>query len=389
MIIADAFSISILALVTIHMNVLAVEEEWCSEVLFGLRHAGDNRVELETALRKVNGKDTEHLIAQASQYDLVNLTSQQIIENVTYARKVHEALPYLGEKLDEELWRDWVLPHRVLDEDLCLWRKNLYDQMRPLVRDKKNVPEVVEVIHAWLMEGGKAGAARICFGNSENRCKSPSQMLKIGKGACGELSMMFVYLLRAVGVPARHCLMNWKYDSNDKHYYCEYWDPQLQQWIPLDASDEKPLPPPTTAQERSKTQGLGTLTFYAHPGFPEMRDSYHIACLDKCLPVTANMFDTHEVEFGSASGFAGTATAYVWNFGAWRTVARGAAGDSAGRRMELADARPSVNRPVLFTATDGKSLVWALQRPSAKAGRVEWKKAVPGECLRWADYENP
>ena len=80
------------------------------ELRDALKHAGGNRSELKIAMSKVKGKDTEFLITGASQYDLVNLTAEQIIENVTYARKVHAALPYLGEKLEYELWRDWVLP---------------------------------------------------------------------------------------------------------------------------------------------------------------------------------------------------------------------------------------------------------------------------------------
>ena len=51
-----------------------------------LIRSGGNRAELESALRKVKGRDTGYLIAHASQYDLVNLTAEQIVENVTYAR---------------------------------------------------------------------------------------------------------------------------------------------------------------------------------------------------------------------------------------------------------------------------------------------------------------
>jgi len=136
-----------------------------------LEHSGGNRPELETALSKTKGEDTEYLITHASQYNLVNLTAEMIVENITYARKVHVALPYLGEKLDDEMWREWVLPHRVLDENLEVWRMDLYEQMQPVVAGKKTVREVVEAIHVWLVEGGGTGAARISFGNSENRCK--------------------------------------------------------------------------------------------------------------------------------------------------------------------------------------------------------------------------
>jgi hypothetical protein len=89
-----------------------------------LERSGGNRIVLETALRKVKDNDTEYPISHASQYDLVNLTAGMIIENVTYVREVHVALPYLGEKLGDEMWREWVLPHRMLDEDVDLCRKD-------------------------------------------------------------------------------------------------------------------------------------------------------------------------------------------------------------------------------------------------------------------------
>lgn len=386
---AESSLFGILTLFVMHTLVLSAAAGPSSGVQVALKHAGGNRSELESGLREVNGNDTEYLIAHASQYDLVNLTTAQIIENVTYARKVHVALPYLGAKLNEELWRDWVLPHRVVDEDLCLWRKDLYEQMQPVVAGKKSVREVVEAVHGWLMEGDADAPARLVFGHSENRCKTPMQMLKIGKGACGDLSMMMVYLLRAVGIPARHCLTNWRFDGDFLHYYCEYWDSQVERWIPLDASDNKPLNAPVAAQEKTKTQRLGALTFFAHPGFPKVRDCYHIACFDQCLTVTAQMFDTYNVGFVVPAGFSGVASAYVWNTGAWRAMARGAVGKVKGSAMEFADALESAKRPVLFTATDGKTLWWGLQQPSAKAGKVELKQAVPGECLRWSSYGRP
>jgi len=34
-----------------------------------------------------------------------------------------------------------VLPHRVLDEDLDLWRKDLHERMQPVVAGKKSARE--------------------------------------------------------------------------------------------------------------------------------------------------------------------------------------------------------------------------------------------------------
>jgi hypothetical protein len=136
------------------------------------------------------GTDTEYLITHASQYDLVNLTTHQIVENVTYARKVHEALPYLGKKLDDSLWREWVLPHRILDENVDLWRKDFYERMQPVVNGQTSVKDVVDAIHTWLMVPDGTGAARVGLRDAENRPKTATQVLKFGGGTCGELSML-------------------------------------------------------------------------------------------------------------------------------------------------------------------------------------------------------
>ena len=211
----------ILSFLVMFTSMLSAVVEPSIDVQSALEHAGGNRGELESALRAVMGKDTDYMILHASQYDLVNLTAKQVIENVTCARKVHEALPYLGKKLDDGMWREWVLPHRVLDEDLDLWRKDFYERLQPVVQGKKTVKDAVEAIHTCLMVKDASGVARIVYGtvNSENRCQTPAQMFKSGGGGCGELSMMFVYLLRAVGIPARHGLMTWHSNTNDQHYY--------------------------------------------------------------------------------------------------------------------------------------------------------------------------
>jgi transglutaminase-like putative cysteine protease len=127
-----------------------------------------------------------------------------------------------------------VLPHRVLEEDLSLWRKDIYERMQPVIAGKTSVWEAVMAIHAWLMLGEDGKVPRTVLGPSEDRCKTPLQVMRIGSGGCGDLNMMMVYLLRAVGIPARHCLMCWRYAADQLHYYCEYWDPQLGRWVPLE-----------------------------------------------------------------------------------------------------------------------------------------------------------
>jgi hypothetical protein len=147
---ASSFPVALVALFHMLSAVHSAEVEPPDRLRMALKQSGGNRKELEAALRKVKGKDTEVLIANASQYDLVNLTAQQIIENVSYARKVHKALPYLGEKLRDDLWREWVLPYRVMDEDLGQWRKDFHEKISPLLVNATTTKEAAETVLMWV-----------------------------------------------------------------------------------------------------------------------------------------------------------------------------------------------------------------------------------------------
>ena len=232
---------AILTLFCIQTIVLSAAAKLADDVRDALKHAGENRGELETALRKVPSLDTNYLLTHTSQYDLVNLTAEQIVENVTYARKVRVSLPYPGNKLDDAMWRDWVLPHRVLDEDLSLCRKDFHERMQPIIAGKTKCADVAEAIHDWLLvPREQEPQLRFVYGagDGEVRQMTPAQLLKNRKGACDELCMIYVYLLRAVGIPARHCSLGYYTSRDDGHLYCEYWDSQLNEWTAVDASVE-------------------------------------------------------------------------------------------------------------------------------------------------------
>jgi len=153
----------------------ALEDAWSNSVRVDLESSTANRNQLDIALLKVDGKDREYLIAHASQCDLVNLTAEQITDNITYARRVHVALPYLGKILSEAMWREWVLPHRVLEEDVELWRKSFYNQMQPVVRGATTTKQAVEAIHNWLWTREPDGELKVKWGPFENRTKRMSQ----------------------------------------------------------------------------------------------------------------------------------------------------------------------------------------------------------------------
>jgi transglutaminase-like putative cysteine protease len=201
--------------------------------------------------------------------------------------------------------------------------------------------------------------------------------------------MLFVALLRSVGIPARHCMMSWKYNLNDRHFYCEYWDAQLHRWVALDSSDNQPISGTRTPQEKTKSGNWNSLGLYAHPGFTGLRDIYDTDCFDGCLNVSENVCGTYSCTLETKKGLAGRSTAYVWNLQNWRPIAGvPAKGDGSLAGIVLADTS-RVERPVLFTVIKDNQLWWGLRRPSPASDAILLERAEAGRCLQWHDYEDP
>ncbi|MFD0894017.1 transglutaminase domain-containing protein [Luteolibacter ambystomatis] len=344
-----------------------------------LDRAGDNRPVLEASIKAGPEDDVVYLIRRASQYDLVNLTREQLMENVTYARKVHVELPYLQGRLDDAMWREWVLPYRVLDEDLDLWRKRFHDTLMPLAAGKHTTAEVADALFDWMW--GPDDNRRVKFGVSEFRTKSAAQTLEVGEGACREMNLLFVAMLRSVGIPARHCTVGWWYQIDERHFYCEYWDAQEKKWCATDASDRQgrrfSLPKAEVASGRWKP-----LVAYVHPAYPEERDIYgrnlwegRESALDQLIS-RRTMAVQEETPAKNP-----VYTAYVWNSGSWRPVAvTRKSGD--GARFSFADLS-STTRPVLVTACEDGKYQWGFTgipadgdvvrlRGTGAAGRLAW-----------------
>lgn len=255
-----------------------------------LKHAGGNRIELETALREVTGKDTEYLIAHASQYDLVNLTVEQITENMTYARKLHVNQPYLGEKLNHEMWREWVVPLRVFEEDLCLWRTKFYGLALPVIAGEETTAEVDESIHQRLWEKTMEGERQVKFAVSEKWLRSPSQILRGGEAARGELAVIYTLFLRVVGIPACHCDGGWWQGKDGRHLNVEDWDSQLKRWV---ATDDLIVP----ATEWVRKGHWNTFGLFATPGINASTHAHYTDDFSQMINTTANVMEVTPFNF--------------------------------------------------------------------------------------------
>lgn len=276
------------------------------------------------------------------------------------------------------MWNEWVLPHRVLEEDLCLWRKDFYERMQPVIAGKTTTAEVAEAIRYWLWGNGGVGQKRVKFGPAENRQRTPVQALNGGTAACGELAALHVSFLRSVGIPARHCSSGFEQGKDNWHFYTEYWNSQLKCWV---AMDDLPLP-------LAKKVQLGTcrsLVAQAAPGFNSFANAYFTEDYSQLVEVTENLCERELLILKVPSGKNGDGkgAVAVWNSKTWRTVGM-ANPEVNGTSYQIALSKLKGNElPVLFTIVRDRKLMWSLKNPNGQDGVVDLQAAQPGVCLRW------
>lgn len=253
------------------------------------------------------------------------------------------------------------------------------DQLETVIDGKRTTKEVVDAIIEWLWIPDPEGSTRIHFGKAENRLKTPQQMLEMKEGACGELNGVFVALLGAVGIEARVCQAGWWYHKNDRHFYAEYWDSQVKQWVPWDSSDNLALRS-ATPRARQASGAWNSLVMHTTINDSKIRDPFNTESWEDCLRVTAHVGETYEVGLVTPGEWS-TAKAFLWNLGTWRCI------DVAAKERGVSSfefgVTQRVEKPVLFTATDGETLRWGMKRAGKEMGPVKLEKMEPGVCLKW------
>lgn len=332
-----------------------------------LQRAGENRPELEKALaasRDTAAKEMELLISRASQYDLVNLTAEHLLDNVGYYQKAKKEMPW-ARSIPEAMWLEYVLPYRVADEDLDDWRPEFYAELSPLVKDCHDTKAAARAIHQWLYQGDD-GKGRIAFKVSESRDQTPRQLLNQTKiGRCFEMNLLLVALLRSIGIPARHAGVPWWTTMDYYHYWVEYWDTETHQWLPLE---------PGANPDALMEKGQSFAAVYAFPGFYEERDPVGKERWDLMTNVTASYrkVGTLDVRCGVAVSGPVTFSVYSWSCAAWRLAATMQGNGKAS--FELAANEKQY--PYLVSASVNGRIGWQLVRVTAD--KTESVELTPG-----------
>ena len=146
------------------------------------------------------------------------------------ALKAREEMPW-GQRVDDTLFRHFVLPVRVNNEALDEHRPQFYEELRDRVNGLSMKDAILAVNH-WCHE-------KATYQPSDGRTHSPLQTVGSAMGRCGEESTFTVAALRSVGIPARQVYTPRWAHTDDNHAWVEAWADG--EWHFLGACEPEPV----------------------------------------------------------------------------------------------------------------------------------------------------
>ena len=162
--------------------------------------------------------------------DLTDYPSDFYLRQVRSTLQSQAELPW-AKSVPTLLFRHFVLPLRVNNENLDEARIVLFHELKDRVKHLSMAEAILEVNH-WCHE-------HVTYQPSDARTLSPLACMKNALGRCGEESIFTVAALRSVGIPARQVYTPRWAHTDDNHAWVEAWADG--QWYFLGACEPEPV----------------------------------------------------------------------------------------------------------------------------------------------------
>ncbi len=211
--------------VGVHWQVDQDSRLWRGEsaaVHAALERAGDNRAQLERALREAPAErqpGVRFLIAHMPTSDLRSLSAEYLLENVSLAYDAWQASPW-REQISEELFFNEILPYASINERRDRWRRDFRDRCLPLIGDAQSPGLAAARLNQKIFP-----LFKVRYSTKRSKAdQSPYESIESGLASCTGLSLLLINACRAVGVPARFCGTPLWADNSGNHSWVEVWD---------------------------------------------------------------------------------------------------------------------------------------------------------------------
>ena len=156
----------------------------------------------------------EFLYAYMPLADVTDYPTDFYLQNIRAAFRARETFSW-GPEIPEMIFRHFVLPIRVNNENLDTSRVVFFEELKPRVEGLTMAEAILEVNH-WCHE-------KVTYQPSDARTSSPLNTVKNALGRCGEESTFTVAALRSVGIPARQVYTPRWAHTDDNHAWVEAW----------------------------------------------------------------------------------------------------------------------------------------------------------------------
>ena len=156
----------------------------------------------------------QFLYAYMALADATDYPTSFFYENVKCSFAARKEMAW-GPSVPELLFRHFVLPVRVNNENLDDSRMVFYKDLKERVKGMSMKDAILEVNH-WCHE-------RVTYQPSDARTSSPLASIRTAYGRCGEQSTFTVAALRSIGIPARQVYTPRWAHTDDNHAWVEAW----------------------------------------------------------------------------------------------------------------------------------------------------------------------
>lgn len=184
----------------------------------------------DTSLSLYEREALEFLYAYMPLPDIADFSGEFYLENIRASQRAADEMPW-GKIIPEDVFRHFVLPVRINNEQLDGARMVFYEELKDRVRTLSMYDAILEVNH-WCHE-------KAVYQPSDARTSSPLATVRTAFGRCGEESTLLVAALRSVGIPARQVYTPRWAHTDDNHAWVEAWADG--KWHFLGACEPEPV----------------------------------------------------------------------------------------------------------------------------------------------------
>lgn len=186
-----------------------------------LMKAGENRVELETALMKAPVEQKEgmaFLISYMPERDLKELKADFLLENTAYAYQARNQFAW-AKAIPDSIFLNDVLPYVSLNEKRENWRKEFYNRFSKYVANCQTIQEAIEAVNQNIRD-----EVLVDYNTKrEKPDQAPFESMRQKMASCSGLSILLTDAFRAVGIPSRVAGTPSWHDNRGNHNWTEVW----------------------------------------------------------------------------------------------------------------------------------------------------------------------